>query len=185
MQTSRDGILSRRSRQLHPGREEHKNGQTRVQPAHQNSSTALTLCKLESEPSPLSTPSISPSPNHSADGFLVNMKEPGPRNGYHRNQSFCISPSASAEGEDELLDAECEMNEEQMDDEGSFSFDGGPSTGIGHSQASLRVRSLISDMNFRLLKSFYDLNPWPKKSDLHQLANRCGLKRRVVQVSLF
>ena len=37
---------------------------------------------------------------------------------------------------------------------------------------------------FSSTRSFYDANPWPKKSDLVGLANRCGLKRRVVQVSL-
>ncbi|XP_055342505.1 zinc finger protein 1-like isoform X3 [Paramacrobiotus metropolitanus] len=51
----------------------------------------------------------------------------------------------------------------------------------GGNTATLRVRSLISDSNFRLLKSFYDLNPWPKKPDLASLADRCRLKRRVVQ----
>ena len=57
------------------------------------------------------------------------------------------------------------------------------SEGPGQNSGSLRVRSLISGSNYRVLKTFYDANPWPKKSDLAALANRCGLKRRVVQVS--
>ncbi|GAU89041.1 hypothetical protein RvY_01637-2 [Ramazzottius varieornatus] len=56
------------------------------------------------------------------------------------------------------------------------------SEGRGQNSGSLRVRSLISGGNYRVLKNFYDANPWPKKSDLAGLANRCGLKRRVVQV---
>lgn len=152
---------------------------------------------------PCSSPSVSPAPRiptshpHSGGGYLLsNSQETLLRNGYSRpgQSSLSRSPSAASGGggvgfDGGDSDAEHDQDREgmnnrgrksEMDDEESLEEHGGHG---GQSQASLRVRSLISDTNFRLLKSFYDINPWPKKSDLANLANRCGLKRRVVQVS--
>jgi hypothetical protein len=126
--------------------------------------------------------SPSPSPSHS---IISESEVPaGPHatsNGY-RFSSSSPSPSAGAireqDGFSEEMSSQCSIG--PMDDDEEMQLE---SAGV-HGQASLRVRSLISDKNFKLLKTFYDGNPWPKKSDLAALANRCGLKRRVVQVLL-
>lgn len=45
-----------------------------------------------------------------------------------------------------------------------------------------RVRSLFSEEHLHILKSFYKINPRPKKYDVERLANQIGFATRVVQV---
>ncbi|KAG1652154.1 Zinc finger E-box-binding homeobox protein zag-1 [Nymphon striatum] len=45
-----------------------------------------------------------------------------------------------------------------------------------------RVRSLFSEEHLRVLKTFYKINPRPKKYDVEKLANQIGFATRVVQV---
>ena len=94
------------------------------------------------------------------------------RNASHRNMnagfyrrgfsaSLASSPSPSGAGRD-MIEQEREQEDEEggertgMDEEdgggGAGSAYGGQGNGSASSQASLRVRSLISDSNFKLLK---------------------------------
>ncbi|OQV23769.1 putative Zinc finger E-box-binding homeobox protein zag-1 [Hypsibius exemplaris] len=124
----------------------------------------------------------SPSPNRSiaseSEMTAASSSHAGGGSGSgYRFSSSSPSPSGAGRDHGDEEEGEEESEERPMEEDG-----GSGVGGTSSSQASLRVRSLISDSNFKLLKAFYDANPWPKKSDLAALANRCGLKRRVVQV---
>lgn len=89
-------------------------------------------------------------------------------------------PTGSVSGTDEDMDydknhdrnEEYEIDSENVTTTDQFSDDG----------RKVRVRSLISDEQLKVLKDNYTINPRPKREDLMRIAEKIGFPVRVVQV---
>ncbi len=106
-----------------------------------------------------------------------------------------VTPSYSASNNDAIVDYSMSETSDGNDSNSS------PAYGLQHHQTLLhfsshqqncqdgggsgrkvRVRSLISDDQLRVLRSHYVRNPKPKKEELERIADEIGFNVRVVQV---
>lgn len=77
-------------------------------------------------------------------------------------------------------DSEFEKNNDRSDE---YEMDGGESNDqLSEDGRKVRVRSLISEEQLKVLKDNYGINPRPKREELVKIADKIGFPVRVVQV---
>ncbi|XP_056648503.1 zinc finger E-box-binding homeobox 2 isoform X1 [Diorhabda sublineata] len=84
--------------------------------------------------------------------------------------------NGSISGEDQDYDRNYNTNDE-IDSESFTTTDH-----VSEDGRKVRVRSLISDEQLKVLKDHYQVNPRPKREDLEKIASRLNFSVRVVQV---
>jgi hypothetical protein len=100
---------------------------------------------------------------------------PLPMGGGGSGSSWASTSEAAMSEDEDDDDEEEEEEEEEMEEEAEEEKK-------KSSSSNTRVRTLISDDQASLLKSFYSLNPKPKREDLQQIADNIGHPFKVIKV---
>lgn len=92
-----------------------------------------------------------------------------------------LEDALTTKSEDNLnSDAEYEKHHDRSDE---YEMDGGESNDqLSEDGRKVRVRSLISEEQLKILKDNYCINPRPKREELVKIAEKIGFQVRVVQV---